>query len=304
MEHAQEMRTAWGSEDVQYLLLNFIEEKNKQKIVGYRVTDKSMWEEVLSKNGCFHAGLSVSAIQNKWKLLRKEYKAITILRNEGGFYGTQRLELLKAQMMAGGILWRRNTKKPNGLGTADVHTSSFWIGCGKIQQKKKRLELRLECMVQMMRERSSWRLQPAIATLFEGTGSLGGLLRPPSKWAPIVCPLRHPWTRVRGSDVGAAASHRSTGKAPMIDEEMMNEQMFEYWAEKQRRCQSSFTAADVDVPIGDFVAALEAVEPKLSQEQFNRAYIQLGTNKYLSRAFIALTADRRRDFAWGCGKPL
>ncbi|KAB1206527.1 hypothetical protein CJ030_MR7G000017 [Morella rubra] len=66
--------------------------------------------------------------------------------------------------------------------------------------KEKRSELRLECMVQMMRERSSWRLRPAIATLFEGTGSLGGLLRPPSKWAPIVCPLRHPWTRVRGSD--------------------------------------------------------------------------------------------------------
>ncbi|KAB1223399.1 hypothetical protein CJ030_MR2G012396 [Morella rubra] len=154
----------------------------------------------------FMPGLSVSAIQNKWKSLRKDYKAVTILRTKGGFYGTQRLELLKAQMMAGGILWHRNAKKPNGLGTTVVHMSSFWIGCGKIQQKKK---------------------------------------------------------------------------------------------EKQRRCQSSFTA-NVDVPVGDFVAALEAVEPKLSQEQFNRAYIQLGTNKYLRRSFLALPADRRRDFAWGC----
>ncbi|KAB1219198.1 hypothetical protein CJ030_MR3G028963 [Morella rubra] len=106
-------------------------------------------------------------------------------------------------------------------------------------------------------------------------------------------------SRKRRSAGSGAVSHRLTGKAPVIDVKMTNGQMFEYWAEKQRRCQSSFTA-DVDVPLGDFVAALEAVEPKLSQEQFNRAYIQLGTNKYLRRSFLALPADRRRDFAWGC----
>ncbi|KAB1223400.1 hypothetical protein CJ030_MR2G012397 [Morella rubra] len=168
----------------------------------------------------FMPGLSVSAIQNKWKSLRKDYKAVTILRTKGGFYGTQRLELLKAQMMAGGILWCRNAKKPNGLVCAHIELlDRLW----KDSAKGKKVKLRLECMVQMMRGR-----------------------------------------------------------------------------EKQRRCQSSFTA-NVDVPVGDFVAALEAVEPKLSQEQFNRAYIQLGTNKYLRRSFLALPADRRRDFAWGYG---
>ncbi|KAB1224298.1 hypothetical protein CJ030_MR2G000930 [Morella rubra] len=256
----------------------------------------------------FMPGLLVSAIKNKWKSLKKDYKAITILRNEGGVFWDPTLGTVKG---ADDGWWDtmaqecKETKRFKNRGCEHIELlDRLWKDAAKGKK------VRIATGMHGANDEGEVKLEAAAchSDSLRRHGQLGGLLRPPSKWAPIVCPLRHPWTRVRGSDVrGLVGGCKSSldRKAPVIDEEMMNEQiMFENWAEKQRRCQSSSTAADVDVPIGDFVAALEAVEPKLSQEQFNRAYIQLGTNKYLRRAFIALTADRRRDFAWGCGKPL
>ncbi|KAB1209744.1 hypothetical protein CJ030_MR6G001837 [Morella rubra] len=84
MERAPDTRTVWHPEHVQYLLVNFIEEKNKKAIKESKVKDKLMWGRVCSKMPVHMSSLSESAIQTKWKVLKKDYMAVTILRNEGG----------------------------------------------------------------------------------------------------------------------------------------------------------------------------------------------------------------------------
>ncbi|KAB1220712.1 30S ribosomal protein S12, chloroplastic [Morella rubra] len=133
--------------------------------------------------------LSVSTIQTKWKSLIKDYKAITILRNEGGVLWDPTLGTIK-QMVAGGILWCRNAKKLNGLGTTVVHMSSLWIYMlWKDSTKGKKVKIAIG-MHGGNDEEGEVKLEvaAAITTLFKGTGSLGSLLRPHSKWAPICAP--------------------------------------------------------------------------------------------------------------------
>lgn len=57
------------------------------------------------------------------------------------------------------------------------------------------------------------------------------------------------------------ASRRMNAKILVINATMTNEQMFDYWAEKQSRIQSSNTTMDVD--IYEFIIALKGVELKL-----------------------------------------
>ncbi|KAB1206072.1 hypothetical protein CJ030_MR7G009301 [Morella rubra] len=97
-------------------------------------------------------------------------------------------------------VWQpENAKRPNGLGTTVVHMSSF------MDAKRKKVKIAIG-MHGANDEEGEVKLEAAAcdSDSLQRQGSFGGLLRPPSKWAPIVCPLRHPWTRVRGSNVWRA----------------------------------------------------------------------------------------------------
>ncbi|KAB1223854.1 hypothetical protein CJ030_MR2G009207 [Morella rubra] len=237
-QHTLGMRSVWSSNDVQYLLMNFIEEKNKNNIVGHKVTDKLMWERVLSKMVLFMPGLTVICIKNKWKSLRKDYKAVTILRNEGG------------------VFW--NPSQGTVTGADDGWWDTMEQKCQKTKRFRRHGCEHVDLMDMLWKDSAKGACD---SDSLQRHGPVGGSSTASFKMGPNSVP---PMTSMdtgsrkrRSAGSSGAPSHRSTGKAPVIDVEMTKEQMFEYSAEKRRRCQGSFTA-DVDVPEVDFVAALEA----------------------------------------------
>ncbi|KAB1215699.1 hypothetical protein CJ030_MR4G009209 [Morella rubra] len=119
------------------------------------------------------SGLTVTDIQNKWKSLRKDYKAVTILLNEGG------------------VLWDPT------LGTVIGTDDGWWDTMVQECQETKRFRhcgcahiYRIDMLWKDLAKGKKVKLEVAAcdSDSLQRHELLGGLLRPPSKWAPIVCP--------------------------------------------------------------------------------------------------------------------
>ncbi|KAB1228239.1 hypothetical protein CJ030_MR7G005009 [Morella rubra] len=139
----------------------------------------------------FMPGLSVSAIKNKWKSLKKDYKAITILRNEGGFSGTQRLELLKAQMMAVGY-YGTETKRFKNRGCEHIELlDRLWKDAAKVKK------VRIATGMHGANDEGEVKLEAAAchSDSLRRHGQLGGSSTASFQMGPNSVPLRHPWTQ-------------------------------------------------------------------------------------------------------------